>query len=30
MSTRKEFDSMGEVVLPEYTWYGAQTQRAGG
>jgi fumarate hydratase class II len=28
MKTRIEKDSMGEVVLPEDSWYGAQTQRA--
>jgi len=28
MKYRKESDSMGEVYLPEDSWYGAQTQRA--
>jgi len=28
MKYRKESDSMGEVQLPEDSWYGAQTQRA--
>lgn len=28
MKYRKESDSMGEVHLPEDSWYGAQTQRA--
>jgi fumarate hydratase class II len=28
MSSRTESDSMGDVKLPEESWYGAQTQRA--
>jgi len=28
VNVRQEFDSMGEVSLPEASWYGAQTQRA--